>query len=80
LYIGVTNDLARRVEQHKQKVVPWFTAKYGVVQLVYFEEFASINEAREREYTLKRWRRGWKLALIDKVNPEWRDLTEEFFA
>jgi putative endonuclease len=80
LYVGVTNDLARRIEQHRQKVVPGFTAKYGVVQLVYFEEFASINEAREREYTLKRWRRAWKLALVDKVNPEWRDLTKEFFA
>jgi putative endonuclease len=80
LYVGVTNDLARRIEQHRQKVVPGFTAKYGIVKLVYFEEFESILEARAREYTLKRWRRAWKLALVDKVNPEWRDLAEEFFA
>jgi putative endonuclease len=80
LYVGVSNDLARRVEQHRQKLVRAFTAKYGIVKLVYFEEFASILEARAREHTLKRWRRPWKLALVDKVNPEWRDLAEEFFA
>jgi putative endonuclease len=80
LYVGVTNDLARRIEQHRVKVVPGFTAKYGLMKLVYFEEFASILEARAREYSLKRWRRVWKLALVDKVNPEWRDLIEEFFA
>jgi putative endonuclease len=80
LYVGVTNDLARRIDQHRQKVVRGFTAKYGIVKLVYFEEFESILEARAREYTLKRWRRAWKLALVDKVNPEWRDLSEEFFA
>jgi putative endonuclease len=80
LYVGVTNDLARRIDQHRQKVVRGFTAKYGIVKLVYFEEFESILEARAREYALKRWRRAWKLALVDKVNPEWRDLSEEFFA
>jgi putative endonuclease len=80
LYVGVTNDLARRIEQHRAKVVPGFTAKYGLVKLVYFEEFAPIVEARAREYSLKRWRRAWKLALVDKVNPEWRDFGEEPFA
>jgi putative endonuclease len=80
LYVGVTNNLARRIEQHRAKVVPGFTAKYGLVKLVYFEEFASILEACAREYSLKRWLRAWKLALVDEVNPEWRDLGEEFFA
>jgi putative endonuclease len=80
LYVGVTNDLARRIEQHRLKVARAFTAKYGIMKLVYFEEFESILEARAREYTLKRWRRSWKLALVDKVNPEWRNLAEEFFA
>ena len=77
LYIGVTNDLGRRVEQHKDGVVPGFTRSYGVHRLVYYEEFASILEARARERVLKRWRREWKFALIEKVNPNWRDLTDE---
>jgi putative endonuclease len=66
--------------QHRAKVVPGFTNEYGVVRLVYFEEYASITEARARERSLKRWRRAWKLALVDKLNPDWRDLTEEHFA
>ena len=77
LYVGVTNDLVRRISQHKQKAVPGFTQEYGVTRLVYFEEHASIIEARARERSLKRWRRAWKLALVDKLNPEWRDLAEE---
>ena len=80
LYVGVTNDLMRRVSQHRAKAVPGFTREYGVVRLVYFEEYASITEARARERSLKRWRRAWKLALVDKLNPEWRDLAEEHLA
>ena len=80
MYVGVTNDLLRRMIQHRTKVVPGFTREYGVIRLVYFEEYASITEARARERSLKRWRRAWKLALVDKLNPEWRDLTEEHFA
>ena len=80
LYVGVTNDLVRRIFQHKQKAVPGFTQEYGVTRLVYFEEYASITEARARERSLKRWRRAWKLALVDKLNPEWRDLAEEHLA
>ena len=57
LYVGVTNDLARRVFEHKGKFAPGFTRRYGVDKLVYVEEFSSINEAREREFALKRWRR-----------------------
>ena len=78
LYIGVTNNLLRRISEHRQKVVPGFTREYGVVRLVYFEEYASITEARGRERSLKRWRRDWKLKLVDQLNPEWRDLANDF--
>ena len=67
LYVGVTNDLARRMPEHRQKVVPGFTKTYGVTQLVYFEEHASILEARARERTLKRWRREWKFDLVETL-------------
>ena len=77
LYVGVTNDLARRLSEHKAKLVPGFTCKYDVDQLVYFEAYDSILEARAREHSLKRWRRAWKVALIEKLNPDWRDLTHD---
>ena len=77
LYVGVTNDLARRMSEHKSKLVPGFTRKYRVDKLVYFEEYPSILEARARERALKRWDRAWKLALIEEMNPQWRDLSEE---
>ena len=77
LYVGVTNDLARRAWEHKNKLAKGFTSTYGVIRLVYYEEHASILEARAREHTLKRWRRAWKFELIENVNPGWRDLYEE---
>lgn len=77
LYVGVTSDLIRRLLEHKAKLVPVFTKTYGIVMLVYYEEHSSILEARAREATLKRWRRAWKMELIDKFNPDWRDLAEE---
>jgi putative endonuclease len=77
LYVGITNDLARRLSEHKGKLVPGFTRRYEVNQLVYFEAFDSILEARAREHSLKRWRRAWKVALIEKLNPHWLDLTNE---
>ena len=77
LYVGVTNDLVRRMSEHKAKLVPGFTRQYDIDKLVYFEEYGSILEARARERTLKRWLRVWKLELIEKMNPEWRDLTDE---
>jgi putative endonuclease len=77
LYVGVTNDLVRRIGEHKAKSVAGFTSTYGVTQLVYFEEYSSILEARARERTLKRWHRAWKLELVDKSNPNWLDLTEQ---
>ena len=77
LYVGVTNDLVRRLSEHKGKVVPGFTSKYGLTMLVYHEEYSSILEARDRERVLKRWRRTWKFDLIEKLNPDWRDLTHD---
>jgi putative endonuclease len=77
LYIGVTNNLARRVAEHKAKLVPGFTRQYGVDLLVYFEAFDSILEARAREHAMKRWRRAWKIELIEKLNPDWRDLADQ---
>jgi putative endonuclease len=77
LYVGVTNDLARRMTAHKSKLVPGFTRKYSVDKLVYVEEYGSILEARAREHSMKRWRRAWKIALIEKDNPHWRDLSDQ---
>ena len=74
LYIGVTNDLERRIAEHKSGLVPGFTEKYNVKMLVWFEEFHGTNEAIQREKQLKNWHRAWKIALIERTNPEWRDL------
>jgi putative endonuclease len=78
LYVGVTNDLTRRIEAHKVGAVPGFTKQYGVHMLVHVEAYASVLEARARELTLKRWRRAWKLELIEieKDNPSWKDLSD----
>jgi putative endonuclease len=80
LYVGMTSDLVRRVSEHQQKLAARFTKFYGVVHPVYFEQFSSVNEARARERSLKRWRRAWKLKLVDEFNPEWRDLAKELAA
>jgi putative endonuclease len=77
LYVGVTNDLARRLSEHRAKLVPGFTATYGILLLVHTEEYASILEARARENVVKRWRRSWKFDLIERDNPEWRDLSDQ---
>lgn len=74
LYIGVTKDLLKRVWEHKNKIIKGFTQKYGVDLLVYFEETNDINSAIKREKQLKTWNRSWKLELIEKSNPNWRDL------
>ena len=76
LYIGVTNNIERRIAEHKSGLLPGFTKKYNVKMLVWFEEFQSINDAIQREKQLKNWRRDWKTALIEKTNPEWRDLAK----
>jgi putative endonuclease len=74
LYIGVTNDLVRRVFEHKSKVVDGFTQKYDVVKLVYFEQFDDPENAIKREKRLKKWNRAWKIRLIEEHNPNWEDL------
>ena len=76
LYVGVTNDLPRRVSEHREGVVPGFTEKNDVNMLVYFEEFGDIGLAIQRENRLKKWKRRWKVELIEKTNPDWRDLYE----
>jgi len=79
LYVGVTNDLARRVDEHKRGVVGGFTDRYRVTQLVYFEEFADIRDAIAREKELKGWRRSRKVGLIEKGNVTWADLAAGWF-
>lgn len=74
LYVGVTNDLVRRVAEHREGLVPGFTKTYNVKMLVYFEEHESVLEAIKREKQVKRWARSWKIDLIRRNNPEWRDL------
>jgi len=80
LYIGVTNDIIRRVYEHKNKVVPGFTKKYSLYYLVYYEVFSDVNEALESEKRLKNWHRQWKIDLIEENNPEWRDLYNEIIS
>lgn len=74
LYVGVTNDPIKRVWQHKNNLMDGFTKKYGVHKLVYFEETNDIESAIKREKLLKRWKRQWKLKLIEEKNPNWKDL------
>jgi putative endonuclease len=74
LYIGVTNNLVRRVYEHRMKCVDGFTSKYDVYRLVYFEQYGDIEAAILREKRLKKWNRAWKIRLIEGVNPNWDDL------
>ncbi len=75
LYIGVTNDIERRVAEHKQGLIEGFTKEYGVNRLVHLELFFNINDAIRREKQLKKWKREWKVDLIEKLNPDWIDLS-----
>ncbi len=77
LYIGVTSNLLKRVYEHKNGMVDGFTKKYGVKMLVYYEAHGSAESAITREKQIKKWRRAWKLELIEKKNPGWRDLYAE---
>ena len=79
LYTGVTNDLLRRVYEHKNKMVEGFTKKYNITQLVYYEVTNDVEEAIAREKQIKGWLRRKKIALIESINPEWKDLSEEWF-
>ncbi len=74
LYVGVTNDLVRRTYEHREGQADGFTKTHGVKTLVYFEPHADIEHAIAREKRLKRWRRAWKIQLIERDNPDWRDL------
>jgi putative endonuclease len=74
LYTGVTDDLLRRVWQHREGVIAGFTKRYGLKRLVYFERYADIRDARQREQNLKHYRRAWKVRLILLNNPDWADL------
>jgi putative endonuclease len=80
LYIGVTSVLPGRMYEHREGLVPGFTRRYGVKQLVWYENHLRIEDAIQREKNLKRWMRKWKLALIEKANPEWRDLYTDMLA
>jgi len=77
LYVGVTSNLINRVWQHKNNVVPGFTQKYGVHTLVYYEIHATMEAAILREKQIKKWRRQWKINLIEDKNPQWLDLWNE---
>jgi putative endonuclease len=77
LYIGVTNDLVRRIGEHKLKIAESFTKTHEVTRLVYFEIFDQIEHAIRREKRLKKWPRAWKISLIEKQNPDWIDLYPE---
>ena len=76
LYVGVTNDLVRRVHEHKNDLVEGFTRRYGVHLLVWFESTPSVAAATHKEKQIKNWKREWKVALIEKTNPDWLDLYE----
>ena len=79
LYIGMTNDLQRRVYVHKTGIIKGFTQKHGVSMLVYFEEFQQVPQAIERENNLKKWKRDWKLKLIEEENSNWNDLARDWY-
>jgi putative endonuclease len=79
LYTGITNDLERRMYEHKNKLIPGFTSKYNLKKLVFFEETIDVNSAIAREKQIKSWLRKKKVALIESINPEWRDLSEDWY-
>ena len=74
LYIGVTNNLKRRVYEHKNEFINGFTKQYKLKKLVYFESYSYVYDALQREKTLKHWKRGWKIRLIEEFNAQWEDL------
>ncbi|OGZ00440.1 MAG: hypothetical protein A2945_03810 [Candidatus Liptonbacteria bacterium RIFCSPLOWO2_01_FULL_52_25] len=78
LYVGVTNDIVRRVEEHKRGSVAGFTQRYHLHILVHYEIFNSPYDAIQREKRLKHWNRAWKIELIEHDNPTWRDLSDDF--
>jgi putative endonuclease len=79
LYVGVTNDLARRVAEHKGRAMAGFTSKYRLDRLIYLEDYADVRAAIEREKQVKSWRRAKKVVLIESMNPRWKDLSLDRF-
>lgn len=79
LYTGVTSDLRRRVYEHKHTLLPGFTSKYNVRRLVYFESTSDVHAALSREKQIKAWRRARKMALVESRNPQWQDLSEDWY-
>jgi len=79
LYTGVTSDLTKRVYAHKHKLIPGFTSRYNIDRLVYYEETGDVREAIAREKQIKSWRRAKKIALIQTINPTWKDISEQWF-
>ncbi len=77
IYIGVTNDLLRRVYEHRNEMIDGFTKRYNVRRLVYYEHTNNVYSAIEREKALKKWNRQWKIELIERANPDWDDLYEQ---
>jgi len=77
LYVGVTNDLVRRIYEHREGLVKGFTQRYGLKMLVYFERYDTPYAAIQREKNIKHWSRNWKLQLIESMNPQWRDLYKD---
>ena len=77
LYIGVTNDLLRRVYEHKNNLVEWFTKKHTIHRLVWYKSASDIQSAIKREKQLKAWKRSWKIELIESMNPKWKDLYDD---
>ncbi|HET6526716.1 GIY-YIG nuclease family protein [Sphingopyxis sp.] len=78
LYLGVTSNLAQRIHQHREGIIPGFTREYCVKLLAWFEQHATMDAAIQREKRVKKWNRAWKLELIESANPDWRDLAEDF--
>ena len=79
LYIGVTNNLERRVYEHKHKILPGFTSRYNLTRLVYYEDTNDVNIAIVREKQIKGWLRRKKIALVESINPQWQDLSEGWY-
>lgn len=79
LYVGITNNLQRRMLEHKNAVIESFTKRYGLTRLVHVEWYKYINDALRREKQLKGWQRQWKIELIEQQNPQWLDLYDQFF-
>lgn len=76
-YVGITSDLTKRIHEHKNGIIDGFTKKYGIKTLVYYEIYDDAETAINREKTLKKWKRLWKMRLIETINPEWRDLYDD---